>query len=58
MLAWPTSIFLFYDFRNLPIPTPRRIAMVIGILAAFSLSIAVFHLAMKRGIRALTELAS
>ena len=58
MLAWPTSIFLFYDFRNLPIPTPRRIAMVVGILSAFGLSLAVFHLAMKKGIRALTELAS
>ena len=58
MLAWPTSIFLFYDFRNLPIPTPRRIAMVVGIVSAFGLSLAVFHLAMKKGIRALTELAS
>ncbi len=58
MLAWPTSIFLFYDFRNLPIPTPRRIAMVVGIVSAFSLSLAVFHFAMKKGIRALTELAS
>ena len=58
MLAWPTSIFLFYDFRSLPIPTPRRIAMVVGIAAAFSLSVAVFQLSMKRGIRALTELAS
>jgi ABC-2 type transport system permease protein len=58
MLAWPTSIFLFYDFRSLPIPTPRRIAMVVGIAAAFSLSVLVFHIAMKRGIRALTALAS
>ena len=58
MLAWPTSIFLFYDFRSLPIPTPRRIAMVIGVAAAFSLSVAVFHVSMKRGIRALAALAS
>ena len=58
MLAWPTSIFLYYDFRNLPIPTPRRIAMVAGIVAALGLSVAVFHLSMKRGIRALTELAA
>lgn len=57
MLAWPTSIFLFYDFRGLPIPTPRRVAMVIGIAAAFTLSVAVFRVSMKRGIRALTELA-
>ncbi len=57
MLAWPTSIFLFYDFRGLPIPTPRRVAMVIGIAAAFTLSVAVFRVSMKRGIRALTALA-
>lgn len=58
MLAGPTSIFLYYDFRNLPIPIPRRIAMVAGIVAALGLSVAVFHLSMKRGIRALTELAA
>ncbi|HQZ17537.1 MAG TPA: hypothetical protein PLD86_11755 [Vicinamibacteria bacterium] len=57
LLAWPTSIFLFYDFRSLPIPTPRRLAMVVGIVSAFALSVTVFHLSMKRGIRALTELA-
>ncbi|MBX7185210.1 MAG: hypothetical protein K1Y01_08720 [Vicinamibacteria bacterium] len=57
MLAWPTSIFLFYDFRNIPVPTPRRIAMVVGIGAAFSLSVAVFQVSMRRGIRALTALA-
>ncbi|MEO8500619.1 MAG: hypothetical protein ABI565_06870 [Vicinamibacteria bacterium] len=58
MLAWPTSIFLYYDFRNLPIPTPRRIAMVAGIVMALGLSVGVFHVAMKRGIRALTALAA
>jgi ABC-2 type transport system permease protein len=58
LLAWPTSIFLFYDFRNLAIPGPRRVAMVFGILLAFSLSGGVFYVSMKRGIRALTELAS
>jgi ABC-2 type transport system permease protein len=58
LLAWPTSIFLFYDFRGLPIPTPRRISMVAGIVAALGLSVAVFRIAMKRGIRALTDLAA
>lgn len=58
MLAWPTSIFLYYDFRDLPIPTARRIAMVAGILGSFGLSVAVFHYSMKRGSRALTELAA
>ena len=33
------------------------VALVVGIVAAFSLSVAVFQVSMKRGIRALTELA-
>lgn len=57
LLAWPTSIFLFYEFRNRPIPGPRQIAMVVGIVSAFSLSLLVFWFSMKRGIRALTRLA-
>jgi hypothetical protein len=58
MLAWPTSIFLFYDFRNLPIPGPRKVAMIAGIASALGLSLVVFHVSMKRGIRALTALAA
>lgn len=57
LLAWPTSIFLFYEFRNRPIPTPRQISMVLGVLSAFALSLAVFVVSMRRGVRALTALA-
>jgi len=58
LLAWPTSIFLYYDFRDRPIPGPRQAAMVLGIVAALSLSLTVFYVSMKRGIAALTRLAA
>ena len=58
LLAWPTSIFLFYEFRHRPIPGPRQFAMAVGVVSVLSLSLAVFYVSMKRGIRALTELSS
>ena len=57
LLAWPTSIFLYYDFRGVAIPTARKAMMVTGIAAAIGLSLVVFRFSMKRGIRALTALA-
>ena len=57
LLAWPTSIFLFYDFRNMPIPDSRKLVMAFGLGASALLSLAVFHFSMKRGIKALTALA-
>ena len=57
LLAWPTSIFLFYEFRNRPIPGPRQLAMATGVISALSLSVGVFYFSMRRGIRALTALA-
>ncbi|MEO5762040.1 MAG: hypothetical protein ABIR28_06985, partial [Vicinamibacteria bacterium] len=58
LLAWPTSIFLFYEFRNRPIPGPRQMMMAVGILSALGLSLGVFWFSMRRGIKALTALAS
>jgi len=57
LLAWPTSIFLFYEFRGQPIPGPRQLAMAAGVIGAFSLSVGVFYFSMRRGVRALTALA-
>lgn len=57
LLAWPTSIFLFHEFRGMPIPPGRQALMAGTILFAFGLCIAVFRVAMRRGIRALTALA-
>ena len=57
LLAWPTSIFLFHEFRSMPIPPNRQALMAGLILLAFGLCIAVFRISMRRGIRALTALA-
>ena len=57
LLAYPTSIFLFYEFRNRPIPPTRQLAMAAGVLAAVALSLGVFWVSMQRGIRALRALA-
>ncbi len=57
LLAWPTSIFLFYEFRQQPIPPSRQALMTAIILFAYGLCVAVFRYSMKRGIRALTSLA-
>lgn len=57
LLAWPTSIFLFHEFRGMPIPVDRQALMAGLILLAFGLCIAVFRISMRRGIRALTALA-
>lgn len=57
LLAGPTSIFLYYDFRDLPIPERRQWMMVGGIGSALTLSVIVFRIAMNRGVRALTALS-
>ena len=57
LLAWPTSIFLFYEFRSQPIPGSRLVMMAVGMLSAVGLSLGVFYFSMRRGIRALTALA-
>jgi len=57
LLAWPTSIFLFYEFRDQPVPGSRQAMMAVGMLSAMSLCLGVFYFSMRRGIRALTALA-
>jgi uncharacterized membrane protein len=53
LLGWPTSIYLWYDYRNLRIPTYRLFPMGASVLAAFLLSLALFWIPMRKGVRAL-----
>jgi ABC-2 type transport system permease protein len=56
LLAWPSSVYLWHDYRGLPLP-PRRIALVAAPLAAgAALSVLTFVAAMRRGVRALEAL--
>jgi ABC-2 type transport system permease protein len=57
LLAWPASIYLWHDYRGLPV-SPRQMAVMAGALgAAILLSVGTFWQAMRRGVRALEALA-
>jgi ABC-2 type transport system permease protein len=56
LLAWPSSVYLWHDYRGLPLP-PRRVALMASLLgAAALLSVVTFLIAMRRGVRALEAL--
>jgi len=56
LLAWPCSIYLWYRFRELPLPPSRQTLMGVCFLAALLLSALTFWMPMKQGVRALEEL--
>jgi hypothetical protein len=56
LVAWPASTWLWYDYRDLPLPPRARLWIIVALLAAASLSVAVFWTAMRRGVRALEKL--
>jgi ABC-2 type transport system permease protein len=53
LLGWPSSVYLFHQMRNRPIPQGQLIAMGISFASAAALSIATWLLGMRTGIRAL-----
>jgi len=56
LLGWPASIFLWHEYRGLPIPVGQQAAMAGSLAAAVALSVATFWTAMRRGVRALEEM--
>jgi ABC-2 type transport system permease protein len=56
LLAWPSSLYLWYRFRGLPLPPGRISLMVLSFLAAAGLAVAVFLGGMSRGVRAMEDL--
>lgn len=56
LLGWPSSMYLFYQLRRRPLPTPQAIWMVASLAAAVALSIAVWLLSMRSGVRALQRM--
>jgi ABC-2 type transport system permease protein len=56
LLAWPASLYLWHEYRGLPI-SPQRWAAFAGALGAVVLlSVSTFWSAMRRGVRALEAL--
>lgn len=53
LLGWPSSVYLFHQMRNRPIPQGQLMTMVASFGFAAALSIATWLLGMRTGIRAL-----
>jgi ABC-2 type transport system permease protein len=56
LLAWPSSIYMWYRFRGVPLTAPRWFLMAAGFLSAIALGLATFWLPMRAGVRALEEM--
>jgi ABC-2 type transport system permease protein len=56
LLAWPSSIYLWHRYREMPLP-PGQIAVMAGaLLTAAGIAVATFWTAMKRGVEALERM--
>ncbi len=56
LLAWPVSIYLWYDYRGLAVPGRTTLGIAASLAAAVALSAACFTTGMRRGVRALEAL--
>jgi ABC-2 type transport system permease protein len=57
LLAWPASLYLWFQFRHAVLPASRLLAMAACFLAAAALAAVTFLLPMRRGVAALRALA-
>lgn len=57
LLAWPCSVYLWHEFRSVPIGWSARTLMALCGLAALGLAAVSFLLPMRRGVHALQALA-
>jgi ABC-2 type transport system permease protein len=57
LLAWPASVYLWHEYRGLPIAPRRQAWMALCLSAAVALGGLTFWRSMKQGIRALEEQA-
>jgi ABC-2 type transport system permease protein len=56
LLAWPVSVYLWYDYRALAVPARTGLWIAAVLAAAAGLSLAGFLVGMRRGVRALEAL--
>jgi ABC-2 type transport system permease protein len=57
LVGWPSSVYLFHQVRHLPLGVPERLQMYGCFAVAGAISLAVWWLGMKSGVRALSELS-
>jgi len=56
LLAWPSSLYLWHRFRELPVPARSQAWMALCGLAAIALSVGTFWASMQKGIRSLEDM--
>jgi ABC-2 type transport system permease protein len=56
LLAWPSSLYLWYEYREIPLPPGRVVFMAFCFSAAALVALGTFWTAMSRGIAALEAL--
>jgi len=56
LLGWPSSVYLFHRFRNLPLSTPQQVEIYGCFAVAAATSVGTWWLSMRAGVRALTEM--
>jgi Mn2+/Fe2+ NRAMP family transporter len=56
LLGWPSSLYLFSQVRNRPLTGNQEILIAVMFTTAAALSIAIWLLGMRTGVRALQEM--
>src|SRR5207253_4102248 len=58
LLGWPSTTYLIFSLRRMPIPTGRLVMMAASFAAAIAISIATWLHGMRSGIRALEAMSN
>jgi ABC-2 type transport system permease protein len=58
LLAWPSSIYLWHEYRGIPVPPSRYAVMGFALAAAAAVAVVTFWTAMQRGIRSLEQMGA
>jgi ABC-2 type transport system permease protein len=57
LLGWPSSVYLWYQMRGRPIAGPQQVLMIASVVSAVVLSITVWLLSMRSGVKALKRMS-
>jgi hypothetical protein len=56
LLGWPSSMYLWHTLRRTPLSNVQRLLMASSFFAAIGLSLSIWWLSMRAGVRALNEM--
>jgi ABC-2 type transport system permease protein len=56
LVAWPSSVYFWYDYRRAPVPSRLWLPMGLAFATAVGVAMGVFWTSMKQGVRALEEM--